>query len=93
MSQPVAELRHERRQLVARDRSGGSGLDVHHVDTRAHRHRSRLVRELPSGVDHHLVATIGQRTGEGRHVDVLPARLAAAEPAVEHRQRAGVLRH
>jgi hypothetical protein len=85
--QVVGHCRNERQQLVLGDRPRRSSVQMHNVHAGAHRDPGRQRRRVAPRVHNDVVAAIGQRTGEGRDVHVLAARVDAAECG----ERAGVL--
>ena len=86
---PATERGHERVEVVLGHRAGRTGGDVDHGGARPERHPLGQVRTVPAGVDLDLVAPAPERPGERGDVDVLAARVDAAEGG----QRAGVLGH
>ncbi|MCE3291705.1 MAG: hypothetical protein K0Q84_642 [Arthrobacter sp.] len=86
---PVSERLHIRQQFVLRYVGGRTGVDMHHLEPRLHPHLCGQIRSVTPGVYRDEVAAPGQRGGQRGHVNILAARVHAAERC----QRTGVFRN
>jgi hypothetical protein len=89
LDQPIGELRHVRQELVLRHRLRRPGVDVVDDDARRHLQALGQVGVVAARVHDDLRATPRDGLRQRRDVDVLPARVDAAQRG----ERAGVLGH